>query len=69
MESMSNVPYVMPRETPAYGGVKMEDLIVKDGLTDVYNRFHMVTISILLNVALLKTIRASIILHHQNTGE
>lgn len=42
MESMSNVPYVMSRESPAYGGVKMEDLIVKDGLTDVYNKFHMV---------------------------
>lgn len=42
MESMSNVPYVMARETPAYGGVRMEDLIVKDGLTDVYNKFHMV---------------------------
>lgn len=69
MESMSNVPYVMPRETPAYGGVKMEDLIVKDGLTDVYNKFHMVTISIALNIALLETIRASIILHYQNTGE
>lgn len=44
MESMSNVPYVMTRDTPAYGGVKMEDLIVKDGLTDVYNKFHMVAI-------------------------
>lgn len=44
MESMSNVPYVMTRDTPAYGGVKMEDLIVKDGLTDVYNKFHMVTV-------------------------
>ncbi|KAJ8275888.1 hypothetical protein COCON_G00076400 [Conger conger] len=41
MESMSNVPYIMARETPPYGGVKMEDLIVKDGLTDVYNKFHM----------------------------
>ncbi|MFT7800262.1 acetyl-CoA acetyltransferase, mitochondrial, partial [Arapaima gigas] len=41
MESMSNVPYIMSRETPPYGGVKMEDLIVKDGLTDVYNKFHM----------------------------
>lgn len=46
MESMSNVPYVMARETPAYGGVRIEDLIVKDGLTDVYNKFHMVTVSI-----------------------
>lgn len=43
MESMSNVPYVMSRDTPSYGGVKMDDLIVKDGLTDVYNKFHMVT--------------------------
>lgn len=42
MESMSNVPYVMTRDTPSYGGVRMEDLIVKDGLTDVYNKFHMV---------------------------
>lgn len=42
MESMSQVPYVMARETPPYGGVRMEDLIVKDGLTDVYNKFHMV---------------------------
>ncbi|KAG7470573.1 hypothetical protein MATL_G00115280 [Megalops atlanticus] len=41
MESMSNVPYVMAREAPPYGGVKMEDLIVKDGLTDVYNKIHM----------------------------
>uniref|UniRef100_A0A672NJF0 acetyl-CoA C-acetyltransferase n=1 Tax=Sinocyclocheilus grahami TaxID=75366 RepID=A0A672NJF0_SINGR len=41
MESMSQVPYVMAREVPPYGGVKMEDLIVKDGLTDVYNKFHM----------------------------
>lgn len=45
MESMSNVPYVMAREAPPYGGVKLEDLIVKDGLTDVYNKFHMVTFS------------------------
>lgn len=53
MESMSNVPYVMSRDTPAYGGVKMEDLIVKDGLTDVYNKFHMVTISNPLNITWL----------------
>ncbi|KAI5624508.1 acetyl-CoA acetyltransferase, mitochondrial precursor [Silurus asotus] len=41
MESMSQVPYILARETLPYGGVKMEDLIVKDGLTDVYNKFHM----------------------------
>lgn len=52
MESMSNVPYVMARETPTYGGVRMEDLIVKDGLTDVYNKFHMVTVNLLLNITL-----------------
>jgi len=50
MESMSNVPYVMTRDTPAYGGVMVEDLIVKDGLTDVYNKFHMVTIELLFNI-------------------
>lgn len=42
MESMSNVPFVMAREAPPYGGIKLEDLIVRDGLTDVYNKFHMV---------------------------
>ena len=49
MESMSNVPYVMGRDTPSYGGLKVEDIIVKDGLTDVYNKFHMVLLC--LNVA------------------
>ncbi|TKC51323.1 hypothetical protein EI555_020759 [Monodon monoceros] len=41
MESMSNVPYVMNRGATPYSGVKLEDLIVKDGLTDVYNKIHM----------------------------
>lgn len=41
MESMSNVPFMVPRAEPAYGGHKMDDLIVKDGLWDVYNQFHM----------------------------
>ncbi|KAI6078572.1 Acetyl-CoA acetyltransferase, mitochondrial [Aix galericulata] len=41
MESMSNVPYTMSRGATPYGGVKLEDLIVKDGLTDVYNHIHM----------------------------
>ena len=48
MESMSNVPYVMNRGTTPYGGVKLEDLIVKDGLTDVYNKIHMVIIAFLM---------------------
>nr|XP_020658800.1 acetyl-CoA acetyltransferase, mitochondrial [Pogona vitticeps] len=41
MESMSNVPYTMGRGATPYGGIKLEDLIVKDGLTDVYNKIHM----------------------------
>ena len=45
MESMSNAPYVMNRGATPYGGVKLEDLIVKDGLTDVYNKIHMVIIA------------------------
>lgn len=47
MESMSNVPYTMTRGTTPYGGVKLEDLIVKDGLTDVYNKIHMVNANVL----------------------
>lgn len=38
---MSNVPYYMKRGTTPYGGVNLIDGIVFDGLTDVYNKFHM----------------------------
>ncbi|CAK9831206.1 Acetyl-CoA acetyltransferase, mitochondrial [Anthophora retusa] len=41
MESMSNVPYYLSRGETKYGGMKLEDGIVFDGLTDVYNKFHM----------------------------
>lgn len=41
MESMSNVPYFMKRGGTPYGGIKLEDGIVFDGLTDVYNKCHM----------------------------
>ncbi|XP_015112092.1 acetyl-CoA acetyltransferase, mitochondrial isoform X2 [Diachasma alloeum] len=41
MESMSNVPYYMRRGVTPYGGINLEDGIVVDGLTDVYNKFHM----------------------------
>ena len=41
MESMSNVPYYMSRGTTPYGGVQLHDGITYDGLTDVYNQFHM----------------------------
>ena len=37
-ESMSNVPYYMNRGDTPYGGVKMSDGLVADGLTDVYNK-------------------------------
>ena len=40
---MSRVPYYMPRASslPAFGNVPMEDGLIKDGLWDVYNQFHM----------------------------
>jgi len=41
MESMSNVPFIVGRGAPKYGGHLMEDAIVKDGLWDVYNQIHM----------------------------
>ncbi|XP_014488475.1 PREDICTED: acetyl-CoA acetyltransferase, mitochondrial [Dinoponera quadriceps] len=41
MESMSNVPYYLSRGETSYGGLKLEDGIVFDGLTDVYNKCHM----------------------------
>lgn len=43
MENMSQVPYYVPRASnlPAFGHVSMEDGLIKDGLTDVYGKFHM----------------------------
>lgn len=41
MESMSNVPFYLKRGSTPYGGVNLIDGIVFDGLTDVYNKFHM----------------------------
>jgi len=40
-ESMSNTPYYLARGDTPYGGVHMKDGLVGDGLTDVYNKFHM----------------------------
>ncbi|KAF3928816.1 hypothetical protein ABW21_db0209922 [Orbilia brochopaga] len=40
-ENMSLVPRYMERTIGGYGDVKVEDGILKDGLTDVYNKFHM----------------------------
>jgi acetyl-CoA C-acetyltransferase len=42
MESMSNVPFYLNRAEPSYGGAQLQDGIVLDGLTDVYNKIHMV---------------------------
>ena len=41
MESMSNVPYYLKRGETPYGGVKLDDGIVHDGLTDAYKYIHM----------------------------
>jgi len=43
MENMSRVPYYMPRATqqPPFGAISMEDGLIKDGLWDVFNQFHM----------------------------
>ncbi|KAL1966171.1 hypothetical protein VTN77DRAFT_4723 [Rasamsonia byssochlamydoides] len=43
MENMTRVPYYIPRSSqlPPFGDVKLEDGLIKDGLLDVYNQFHM----------------------------
>ena len=43
MENMSRVPYYVPRasQLPPFGDIKTEDGLIKDGLWDVYNQFHM----------------------------
>jgi len=43
MENMSRVPYYLPRGNamPPFGNFQAEDGLIKDGLWDVYNQFHM----------------------------
>jgi len=41
MESMSNVPFYLPRGDTPYGGFKVIDGVVNDGLTDAYDKIHM----------------------------
>jgi acetyl-CoA C-acetyltransferase len=41
MENMSRVPYYLNRNMPAFGHTKLEDGLIKDGLWEVYNNFHM----------------------------
>jgi acetyl-CoA C-acetyltransferase len=43
MESMTQVPYYLKRasQQPPFGEQKLEDGLIKDGLWDVYNQFHM----------------------------
>ena len=43
MESMSNAPYLLERARTGYryGDATLVDAMIKDGLWDVYNRFHM----------------------------
>ena len=41
MESMSNVPCYLEKGVPAYGHSQIKDGLLRDGLWDVYNDFHM----------------------------
>jgi acetyl-CoA C-acetyltransferase len=43
MESMSNTPYLLERARDGYkmGNAELVDSMIKDGLWDVYNNFHM----------------------------
>ncbi|CDW56053.1 acetyl coenzyme A acetyltransferase, mitochondria l [Trichuris trichiura] len=41
MESMSNAPFYLAREEPSYGGTKLHDGLVHDGLLDAMNEILM----------------------------
>ncbi|TIB19093.1 hypothetical protein E3P92_00194 [Wallemia ichthyophaga] len=41
MESMSNAPYLLPRQKAPVGHFQASDAIMTDGLWDVYNNIHM----------------------------
>jgi acetyl-CoA C-acetyltransferase len=41
MESMSNAPFLLPRQNPPYGQFTTRDSLETDALSDVYNKFAM----------------------------
>ncbi|OCH93598.1 peroxisomal 3-ketoacyl-CoA-thiolase [Obba rivulosa] len=41
MESMSNAPFLLPRQNPIFGKFEAKDSLENDGLWDVYNKFAM----------------------------
>ncbi|EPQ59294.1 peroxisomal 3-ketoacyl-CoA-thiolase [Gloeophyllum trabeum ATCC 11539] len=41
MESMSNAPFLLPRQNPLFGKITAQDSLETDGLWDVYNNFAM----------------------------
>jgi acetyl-CoA C-acetyltransferase len=41
MESMSNAPFLLPRQNPQFGKFTTKDSLENDGLWDVYNNFAM----------------------------
>ncbi|EGO01789.1 hypothetical protein SERLA73DRAFT_132316 [Serpula lacrymans var. lacrymans S7.3] len=41
MESMSNAPFLLPRQNPLFGKFETKDSVEIDGLWDVYNNFAM----------------------------
>lgn len=41
MESMSNAPFLIPRQNPTFGKFETKDALENDGLWDVYNNFAM----------------------------
>ncbi|KAI0771464.1 thiolase [Trametes elegans] len=41
MESMSNAPFLLPRQNPVFGKFTARDSLENDGLWDVYNEFAM----------------------------
>ncbi len=44
MENMSQAPYLLPYRSRfglKFGDIKLEDCMIKDGLTDVFNQVHM----------------------------
>ncbi|KAJ8661066.1 hypothetical protein O0I10_003289 [Lichtheimia ornata] len=55
MESMSNAPYYSKRNL-LFGHQQLSDAIIKDGLWDVYNQIHMVTIILTQNTAKVQNI-------------
>ena len=71
MESMSNVPYYLDKARNGYrlGNGQIIDGLVKDGLWDVYNDYHMGSAAELVPQIVISAVRSRMLMLSNRTKE